>query len=473
MNQTQRLSGIAALIAATGLCALASAPALAQSAAQLAFRNAATTPPPGWTGPVFQLSRNFPTSVPADCPECTWLKLDVDFTPKFPPPPGNTWVSGKWSDYIAQILTYVKAGQDPQLRNEIGFRTTVNGKTRWFNVPWMAYDPTVGREFVHGTTNERTAHLSDLIGGKKAPRRGVHYLAGTTDECKTKYPHGFESWSVGYYNEWGGIALGKAIPKNGIPQVANYLGTQMPAGLPFQSGTVVVKVLTTNAPVECVPYLRGSPEWQIDRHKVDPKTNSYQCERAVQISRIVQIDVAVIDTRSPTRWVYGTFAYDGNQPGTTFWDRLVPLGIQFGSDPWTFPAVPKSDSLPPQQSVLNPNVKIYEHEGCFKRLAGPVDNPQSSCMSCHGSAFAAPRGAVSTMGVNVPPSFGFSGMCVHYSLDNAAYFANIVAPQKFSGGTYPDALPLDTSLQLEVAIGQYGQYNTYKQPVPCTNPDQF
>jgi hypothetical protein len=27
----------------------------------------------------------------------------------------------------------------------------VAGKTRWFNVPWMAYDPTVGREFVHGT----------------------------------------------------------------------------------------------------------------------------------------------------------------------------------------------------------------------------------------------------------------------------------------------------------------------------------
>jgi hypothetical protein len=147
---------------------------------------------------------------------------------------------------------------------------------------------------------------------------------------------------------------------------------------------------------------------------------------------------------------------------------LLPLGIQYGADPWTFPAVPKAESVPAQQSVLNPGVKIYEHFGCNQRLAGPVDNSQSSCMSCHGSAFAAPRGAVSNMGVNVPPSFGFNGMCTQYSAMNAAYFDNIIAPQKFASGTFPDALPLDTSLQLEVAFQQYGQFNTFKAPAACT-----
>jgi hypothetical protein len=475
MNRTQRLSTIAALLAAAGLCPLAmSAPVQAQSAAGPAFQNTVKGPPPGWTGPVFKLSRNYPATVAGDCAECTWLKVDVDFKPQFPPAAGNQWVSGKWEDYLKRVLDYVKQGQDPQFGNTPGFQVNVNGKTRWFNVPWMAYDPSAGREFVHGTTNERTANLADLIQPQDKKRltakpvHAVNFLAGMTQACKDQYPPGFETWSVGYYNDWGGMALGKAIPNSGVPRVVDYLGTQMPAGLPFPQGTVVVKFLTTSAPPDCVPYLRGSPEWQIDRHVLNATTQKYTCERQVQISRLVQVDVAVTDARSPTGWVYGTYAYSADNPGNTFWDHLLPLGIQYGADPWTFPAVPQAASQPAQQTVLNPGVNIYEHFGCNNRLAGPVDNAQSSCMSCHGSAFAAPKGAVSNMGVNVPPSFGFAGMCTNYSSLNAAYFNNIIAPQKFSDGNYPDALPLDTSLQLEVAFQQYGQFNTFKAPAACT-----
>ena len=473
MNRTQRIFALATLIA-TGLCGASAAPALAQSAASLAFRDTVSGPPSNWKGPVFKLSRDYPTSVPGECAECSWLKVDVDFSPKFPPPAGNSWASGNWSEYLKRVLAYVKQGQDPQLSNEKGFNIAVGGKTRWFNVPWMAYDPTAGREFVHGTTNERTAHLADLTSPERKKlltaqsQHAVSFPAGITPECKNRYPAGFETWAVGYYNEWGGFAFGKAIPKSGEPQIANYMGTQMPAGLPFPQGTVVVKFLTTNAPPECVPYLKGSPEWQIDRHVLDEKVQKYTCARAVQKSRIVQVDVAVTDSRSPTGWVYGTYAYDAGQSGSTFWDHLLPLGIQYGSDPWTFPAVPKAESVPAQQSVLNPGVKIYEHFGCNQRLAGPVDNSQASCMSCHGSAFAAPKGAVSVMGVNVPPSFGFDGLCTQYSTANAAYFNNIIAPQKYASGTFPDALPLDTSLQLEVAFQQYGQFNTFKAPAACT-----
>jgi hypothetical protein len=483
MDQPQRFSSIAALIAAAGFGALASAPALAQSAAGHAFQNTVKGPPPGWTGPVFKLSRDYPATVPSQCPECTWLQVKVNFRPQLtgpdgkppPPPPADNWTSGKWDEYLKRILDYVKQGQDPQLDNKVGFQINVAGKTRWFNVPWMAYDLTVGREFVHGTTHERAAHLQDLLHPDPASDRsrgpkpvvGANSVAGVTPACEAQNKAGFETWSVGYYNEWGGLAFGKAIPKSGIPQVATYMGTRVPAGLPFPPGTVVVKFLTTSAPAECVPYLKGSPEWQIDRHVLDNTTNKYTCERKVQISRIIQVDVAVTDPRSPTGWVYGTYAYSAEQPGNTFWDHLLPLGIQYGSDPWTFPAVPKAESIPVQQSVLNPGVNIYQHFGCEGRLAGPVDNAQSSCLSCHGSAFAAPGGAVSTMGTNVPASFAFAGMCTQYSIANTNYFNNIVAPQKFSGGNFPDALPLDTSLQLEVAFQQYGQFNTYKAPAAC------
>ena len=335
----------------------------------------------------------------------------------------------------------------------------------------MAYDPTSGREYVHGTTNERTAQLSELIGPKHSPQ-GLKEMFGESGDCKAKYPWGFESWAVGYYNEYGGYVLGRSIPATGVPQMSEYLGTQIPAGLPFPEGTVVVKILTTSAPVECVPFLKGSPAWQIDRHVYD-EAKGYGCKRAVETSHVVQMDVAVSDSRSPIGWVYGTFVYDGDISGNTFWDHLVPVGLQWGSDPWTFPAVPHGSSLAVQQSVFNDDVKTFQHLGCKGRLAGPVDNPKSSCTSCHASAYAIPRGGMTVMGTNSPPSFGFKGMCEEYSQDNTNYFQNQIVPQGFPGGLFSSAVSLDTSLQMAVAYRQFGIFNTNHHPNKCVDPNQI
>lgn len=457
-----------------------------ETAASIAFRDAVVPAPKKTAEPVFKLSHDYPQRIRDNCPECAWLNIPVplDKPPNFPPETVSSpkWYSEHWNEYLQAILKYVKEGQDPQLRDEVGWTTKVNGRTRWFNVPWMAYDPTAGREWIHGTTNERTATLSEFV---RLPNEGgpshMFYMAGETDACKAKYPWGFESWSVGYYNEFGGYALGKTIPASGVPQMSDYLGTTVPAGLPFPRFTVVVKILTSNAPEDCVPYLKGSPQWNVDRHKYTEE-RGYDCKREVQADHVVQVDVAVVDLRSPTRWVYGTFAYNTNLHGKTFWDNLAPVGLQWGSDPWTFPAVPESVSLPLQQSVANPDVGIFQHYGCNKRLAGPVDNPQSSCTSCHSSAYAAPNGAPGIMGgitkgilvpSNVPPSFGFDGMCQAYSLDNSAYFQNQSMPQKFPGGKYGDAIPLDTSLQLAVAFTQYGYFHTDQHPQKCEDPNQI
>jgi len=450
-------------------------------AAYYAFRNAVTEPPSNSTTPVFHLSRDYPHQPPhpltEKCPqeECPWLYVKVNFTPQFPTP-GHPiqepqWHGQGWDEYMAAILKYVREGQTDDLNNKDGWRIQVDGKTRWFNVPWMAYDPTAGREYVHGTTNERTAPLSEFIGPVHSPHAMLE-IAGESDECKKKYPWGFESWSVGYYNDYGGYAMGRAIPATGVPQMSEYMGSPMPAGLPFPEGTVVVKVLTSTVPPECVTYLNGAPAWQVDRHKYSTD-QGYQCEREVQIDHVVQMDVAVADSRSPIGWVYGTFTYDGNTPGTTFWDHMVPLGLQWGSDPWSFPAVPHSESLPLQQTVINPGMGSYQHLGCEKRLAGPVDNPSSSCTSCHASAYGVPHGALNEMGTNVPPSFGFAGMCEQFSQDNANYFQNQSAPQGFPGGLFPTAASLDTSLQMAVAFSQYGEFHTNHEPVACSDPNQM
>ena len=117
MNSTQKIFTLAALIAA-GVCSPITTPVLAQSAASLAFQNTVKGPPPNWKGPVFKLSRDYPTFLPGECAECTWLKVDVDFSPKFPPPAGNSWASGNWSEYLKRVLDYVKQGQDPQLSKD-------------------------------------------------------------------------------------------------------------------------------------------------------------------------------------------------------------------------------------------------------------------------------------------------------------------------------------------------------------------
>lgn len=452
------------------------------NAATHAFQNTPSGPPAGWTGPVFQLSHDYPTQAPAACDPavCTWLQLKVDFGDGARAP---DWTRGGWAAYMAALLTYIKQGQDPDLANDRGFVAQVDGKTRWYHVPWMAYDPTVGRDFVHGTTNERTASLGDFVGDKGG---GVNALppAMVEDSCEKTWAHGFETWAVGMYNEYGGWVFGNAFPAAGAgagaPRTMLDPTTQrlFLAGLPFPQGTLVAKILTTNAPVDCVASLRNSPEWQIHRHKTTT-SNEYLCEREVATSRVIQLDVAVVDERSPTRWVYGTFVYDGAQPGPTFWDRLVPLGVQWGSDDKAWPAVKgeRAKSAPVVQSVLNAlPAALYEHEGCNGRLAGPVDSKMSSCISCHGGSFSpSPAGTIATLGDNEPPVFGFEGLCAvdlaspdsQWALNNA-YFKDAPYPAAYTDPAYASAIPLDTSLQLQVALSQYAVYKTYNAPAACT-----
>jgi len=458
-------------------------------AAQLAFRNAVVPPPPGWTGPVFQLSHDYPTQDPGTCPKtvCTWLAVDVDFSVDFQGPPPQ-WSQG-WDRYMAAILRYVREGQDPELRNEVGWRLEVGGETRWFHMPWMAYDPTAGREFVHGMTNERTATRADFFGDHMPPQGGfaVHRLQLAPADLETMSAtarrglvngnmsgdkYGFETWAFGVYNPWGAYAVGGTWPTDGKPQLA-VLGNQpLPAGLPFPEGTLVTKLLFTTATPAQVPYLAGSPEWTVDRHTTKPD-GAYQCTRAPQPVRLVQMDVAVVDARSPSRWVFGTFAYYHDRPGDTVWDHLAPVGLQWGADPWTFPAVPQAESIPAHQSVLANPADPRQHFGCQKRLAGPVDNPLSSCLSCHAGAVTPPVGQVAAYGVNAPPIFGYDGECTQYSQDNVDYFQTTQFPQGYSGGNYPYAMSLDTSLQLQVAFFQYGNYFVDGEPVPCVNPNQI
>jgi len=435
-----------------------SAVATLRATAELAFRDAVTAPPAGWTGPRFKLSHDYPAARPTCA--APWLKRKVSFTDR-----KQIW-SAAWAGYIQDIVDYVREGQEPNLPDDVGFRSTVAGESRWFHVPWMSYDGQRGREFVHGLTNELSTAESTFKGPGRG--KGLHHLPGAK-RVNGQDPL-FETWSVGFYNPCGAYSIGQSFPASGEPSTYTDPASKrlLVSGMPFAEGTVVVKILNTTADQTVVPYLKGSTNWQADGHKQQGAGGFAQCERAITRVHLVQVDLAVVDTRSPTRWVYTTLSYDGNLPGKTVWDRLKPIGVQWGSDPGTFPAVAKAASKPVWETLIAP-LPVPQHYGCEKRLAGIVDQPNSSCVSCHMSAYAAPAGVLQKQGVNVPNVFNFDGLCTTANPANASYFADYAYPAQVPGTNFEHAIPLDSSLQLQVAFQQYAVYKHPEEPRVCPN----
>lgn len=175
------------------------------------------------------------------------------------------------------------------------------------------------------------------------------------------------------YNPAGGFAVGRVWrdPDNPDPSAAR-----------FPDGTVAFKLLFTTATVAQVPYLANALEWDVHI----ARTGS---TRTIQKVRLLQIDVAVRDNRADatTGWVFGTFAYDGGAAGQAPWDRMVPVGLMWGNDPALTQAAYDAGNRVVESVILNPVIGgATQHLGWRGRLNGPVDNPRSSCLSCHATA---------------------------------------------------------------------------------------
>jgi hypothetical protein len=435
------------------------------SAAAQAFRDTVDTVPLGWHGPKFKMSHNYPKEMPVCA--APWLKRHVSFDN-----PNPDW--NDWKGYVQDIVDYVKEGQDLNLPNEIGWKIAVKNETRWYHVPWMAFDGERGREFVHGLTNELSTALSTFREGRGSGKERLMGSMRSNGEDPL-----FETWSVGMYNPCGAWSIGQVIPPSGEPAVYSEGGRMFAKGLPFPEGTVVMKILNTTADENSVPYLKGTPSWQANGHVQYGPAKYATCLRRVRNVHLIQIDLAVVDSRSPTRWVYSTLAYNGFLPGDTVWDHLEPLGVQWGNDPHTFPAVEKSNSRRLHETLLAPTnpKELPQHFGCQKRLAGAVDQQNSSCVSCHMGAYAAAPGVIDSQGVTIPAIFNFPGLCTDYNVANAGYFSNYKYPAPYPNpdpsqpNPFQNVIPLDSSLQLAVSFAQYA---IFKSPgavqLSCPDP---
>jgi hypothetical protein len=398
-------------------------------------------PPSGWTGPEFKLSQAYPTKDSGPCPvtECKWKSID---------PKTNARA------YLVEVLKYAYKGN---LEKDWVQDTGAN----WFHAPWM-HATENGREFIHGLTKERTTCSEEFLGGTCGIDPSHHKFFG--------------SWAVGFYNKrgaeyirdvWKEMSRSKPDPKN------------FPKG-GFPEDTVTIKLLFTTASKNEVDYLENSVKWWGDTRRVkitppsDPDTCNTEPSKCFEELSLLQIDVAVKDSRfaGETGWVFGTFVYNnaakplfdypgaGKKADLQRWLRVEPVGLMFGNQ--------KDETVPLKTSTP-------QHLGCDGRLNGPIDNPVSSCLSCHATS-------------ETPQNFDFKRLlgsqgCVtcgykdKIDSDRTIWFRNI-NPQSNDPklATFIESTKdwkvysLDYSLQLSVGIDRY----CAQESNPCGQPrDKF
>ena len=168
-------------------------------------------PPPANNKDVFELSQDYPTTF-NNKEVYAWEKIDFKKQP---------------NDYAMAVIRYCLEGNV-----EANFKVKNNKVRKWYHAPWLHYG-SGGREWMRGMTRER----------------------GTPKfEAHAKQDVKLENWAVGVYNEPGGYTLGR------IWHTAD--GKPDPSKALFPRGSVAFKLLFTDAPVEKVPFLAGSFEWQ-------------------------------------------------------------------------------------------------------------------------------------------------------------------------------------------------------------------
>ncbi len=347
-------------------------------------------PPDSYTGAKFVLSQSYPTTPPKGEPPAFFKMLPTKQDSNFE----------NWRAYMAAAKSYCLEGNV-----DVNWDVQKNKVRQWFHMPWQHYGP-LGREGIHGLTKEAQIQKQQL-----AP---TQIATGQT-------------YAVGIYNDIGAYTIGQVWkdPQNPDPSY-----TSQPNS--FANGTVVCKALFADIDRKTVPFLSNPVLWQ--GYITDTFTS---ITRSVRDVALIQMDIAVRDTRmSETGWIFGTFQYNGDKTGKAGWDNLVPVGIMWGNDPketgdaFTNPT-PTITRINPalQQTAINTNIKELPptHLGWNGRLNGPVDNPKSSCESCHMTSESPQEAIMNPLFQAKQPKPG--------SPEWMEWFQNIPAGHPFTPGT--------------------------------------
>lgn len=320
-------------------------------------------PPADYTGPLFRLSYNYPSGLPA--PYMPW-RVAI----------GNGAIT------TASAPAYTQALKDSIARDMATLLTDYedwNAAQRgWYNDPWLGAQ----REPVHGM----------LVGIEKVDN---------TLFPKSGLAKPFTTYVLTYYNRTAAQTLGKIWARNPNAPVLGGGATQ------YAEGAITVKLAFTTADPATWPVMEGALAWPM--MMTANATTGHNDRPKLDKAYLMQVDIVVKDTQSApqTGWVFTTLVYDKDtRPGSAgVWDQMVPLGAQWGNDPQANSALNPGAAL--QETWVNPNAPVYALEtlGWGGRLSGPNDHAlndisvageggrvltrnaaNSSCLSCHGAA---------------------------------------------------------------------------------------
>lgn len=251
-------------------------------------------------------------------------------------------------------------------------------KRGWYNDPWLG----AGREAIHGLS-VALASVDPSLFRRNRPAKP------------------YSTYSVTYYDRTAGHTLGKIWGASALVPRVDKASTQ------YAEGAVIVKLAFTTADPSVWPAMEGALAWPA-MVSTNATTGQFD-EPTLHNLYLLQVDVVVKDTQSApkTGWVFTTLVYDkdARDRGNGIWDKMVPLGAQWGNDPQVNSA--DDPGAPLRETWVNPRAPAYAMEtlGWGARLSGPndhgkndisfVDNgsrklarntPNTSCLSCHGTS---------------------------------------------------------------------------------------
>lgn len=409
-------------------------------------------PPADYKGRVFKISQDYPATLPPQ-EQYPWLK--IPFKDGGPVDP---------QAYLAAMLQYGLEGNI-----DVDFYVQDNKIRKWYSMPWMDWNTEVasdwpgtdGREFIHGLTHEFDSE------------------GNTFGEAQREF---VDTFAQGYVNDRYAFGVGQVWchPDDPKPGALNPDPTALNS---MADGAFVIKLLFSTVSEQELPTVKGALEWDanIYNNKSPRERNKGPISmyaRSIGKVRLIQIDLQVRDDRSTTGWLLGTYGYDGNVKGDTPWARMVPLGLQWGNNPTvpyaqtcSGPSGPCSyDKLTEQwinrQAVVDlatPPLN-FNHLGFGGRLAGPVDNPKSSCMGCHMTAGFPSVPILAEFG----PNAQLRGLNAVTHPETAAdvrmlYFGNVPGGAVFSDTQLYSA---DYSLQLSMGLQNFASLRCAKDAAP-------
>jgi len=323
--------------------------------------NGLIPPPAQYKGPLFQLNHNWPAQPLQPISNPPWSKAIG----------GGLINKTNAAAYVAALKEYVSVNARQLL---LDYQNWDAAKARWYNEPWLGSI----RESIHGTYS--------------AGQFGPEIFPGTGLKAT------FDTQVLTYYDERAAHTLYKVWKADAMtPETKT-------ANFQFDEGSVIVKAamfLSDDPKIQTDwwPVTKGAAEWPL----FVGIPQSSPGPAAVLNTYVMQFDIIVKDSLSApkTGWVFSTLVYDANASGDA-WDKMVPLGVQWGNDPDVNSAL-----IPPpplNENWINPEAPKYSTQtlGWGDRLSGPNDGatndiqigtdtvlknaPDSSCMSCHSPA---------------------------------------------------------------------------------------